>query len=94
MTRRAAIALLSLAFIGCAEKSDSQQVTDAIKAEVRDRGKPSSIRCTEAAGYEWQWCVVVLPHSRMNRANCLAGERNGQPVVRCTFHREEQIVIF
>ena len=95
MTRRAAIALVSLAFIGCAEKSASQQVTDAVKAEVRDRGKPSSIHCTEAAGYEWQWCVAVLPDSRMNRANCRAAVRNGQPLVRCTFHHEDdQIVIF
>jgi hypothetical protein len=86
------IALVSMAFAGCAEKSDPQQVTDAVKAEVSKRGDPSFIRCIEARERLWD-CVVVLLHSRLNRAYCLVDARRGEPVIKCSYRREGKTVI-
>lgn len=90
--RNWAVALLPLAFIGCAEKSDQQQVTDAVKAEVRERGQPTFMHCLEVRTRKWQ-CTVVVHHSPTNRAYCDIDTWGDEPRVACSFRREGRIVI-
>ena len=66
-----AVALVSLTFAGCAEKSDEQQVTDAIKAKIAERGKPTQITCKPEIRLGWS-CLATLHHKRTRHAVCVA----------------------
>jgi hypothetical protein len=73
----AAAALSCLVLVGCAEKSDSQRATDAVKEEIAKRAKPLSILCGRPAGRPdpalWNtWtCMATLRDTRTPYAACV-----------------------
>jgi hypothetical protein len=84
-----AVALTCVALVGCAEKSASQQATDAVKAKISQRGEPVQIRCKRLALPAWWSCLGTLRHERTKHAVCgvLEGTPEG-PVASCRFFRQ------
>ena len=77
----------------CAEKSETQRVSDAVKAKLAQRGKPNQISCRQppvrgrdqAPGY-WA-CSATLQHPRTPYALCGSWDDPERPFVACRFSR-------
>jgi hypothetical protein len=83
-----AAALSCVALIGCAEKSDSQQATDAVKAKISQRGEPVQIGCKRHALPGLWSCLATLRHDRMKHAVCGVLEETPEgSVASCRFFR-------
>jgi hypothetical protein len=79
------------ALIGCAEKTESQRISDAAKAEIAQRGEPTQINCREspdsARGDSLWVCSATLQHPRTRYATCGFWEDPEGPVGECRFFR-------
>jgi hypothetical protein len=85
--RFVAVAVL-LALGGCAEKSDSQKASDAVKARIAERGKPLSIDCHRDRQLGAWICVATLPNPLTQYALCAyAYAQVRKPVAVCDFYR-------
>jgi hypothetical protein len=95
ITLGAAVACVAL--VGCAEKTESQRISDAVKAEVAQRGKPTQINCKQSGvprndpQISGIWvCAVTLRHAHTRYATCGFWEDTNAPVGECAFFRKRR----
>jgi hypothetical protein len=91
--RALAVGLGCVALIGCVNKTDSQRISDAAKAEIAQRGKPTHISCdkpparTRDQAPNFWACFATLRHSRTRYAACGFFDDPKGPVGECRFSR-------
>lgn len=87
------VACVCVPVVGCAEKSDSQQATDAVKAKIAERGNPSQISCRrsrvpgQVSDPSYWACSATLQQARTRFATCVSWDDPKRPVVDCRFSR-------
>jgi hypothetical protein len=92
-TKAVVAGVLCVALAGCAEKTESQRISDAAKAKIAQRGRPTHINCkqppvrTRDQAPKFWVCLATLTHPRTGYATCGFWDDPKGPIGECRFSR-------